>query len=149
MSKKKQPIEPGFLEALSKLEKQAAPAPEPTPVEKPQGFDPRRYGNGNRGGFDFSGQATLLHTALQAAVPLWIAELKQMRERSPDSFWNHCHRRTQEAAQILAEQGDALMFRVKGKSAQVFNALAEGLAIMSFCPGGVRSNLCGHWETRL
>lgn len=37
----------------------------------------------------------------------------------------------------IAEQGDALLYRVKGKSAEMANKLVEGLAILSFCPGGV------------
>jgi hypothetical protein len=37
----------------------------------------------------------------------------------------------------IAEQGDTLLYRVKGKSAEMINKLVEGLAILSFCPGGV------------
>jgi hypothetical protein len=48
--------------------------------------------------------------------------------------------RAQECAHIVAEKGDLIMFRSKkkGKTAAVFNKLAEGIACLSFVPGGVK-----------
>jgi hypothetical protein len=41
---------------------------------------------------------------------------------------------------ILASEGDALLYhsKKKGQTARVFYALCRGLAIMAFCPGGVK-----------
>lgn len=97
-------------------------------------------------GFDFSNQAGLLATSLQAAVPLWILELQEMRQRlGGKAFWDRIRERAEECAAAIAEHGDALMFRVKGKSAEAFNRLAEGVACMAWLPGGV--TIFGtHWE---
>jgi len=77
--------------------------------------------------------AMLMLVALQAAVPMWQIQLA----RSP---WNHIAERAQICAQAVAEKGDVLQFRSKrkGETAEAFNRLAEGLACLSFAPGGVR-----------
>lgn len=77
---------------------------------------------------------------LEVAVPLW-----QMRVRT----WSEDQRieRGRIVGYIVAEHGDNIMFRgpKKGDTARAFNAMAEGLAIASFSPGGV--TFCGrHWE---
>ena len=49
---------------------------------------------------------------------------------------------------LLGEQGDALMFKSKkkGLTAQVANAVADSIAVLSFAPGGC--DLFGqHWES--
>jgi len=50
---------------------------------------------------------------------------------------------------MIAEHGDDILFRSKrkGATASAFNALAEGIAILSFAPGGVKV-FGGHWETK-
>ena len=82
----------------------------------------------------------LMRISLQAAIPLW-----QHRLRAMD--WADVQRRAHEAAQVVAEKGDILQFKSKkrGETAAAFNALAEGVAALSFCPGGV-TFLGDHWE---
>ena len=74
----------------------------------------------------------VLNAALSCAVPLWIMRFKQQP-------WSYVEQRAHECAQIIAEKGDIIMFRskVKGETAKAFNALAEGIACLSFAPGGV------------
>lgn len=74
----------------------------------------------------------LLQSALQAAVPLWAELLK----RQP---WAQVQGRAKECGQMIAEHGDHILYRSKkkGETASAFNALAEGIAALSFCPGGV------------
>jgi hypothetical protein len=67
------------------------------------------------------------------AVPVWIEEVR---------LWT-ADRRTQRSVACMleiAEHGDIILYRsdVAGESADAFNRLAEGLAILSFAPGGVR-----------
>jgi len=75
----------------------------------------------------------LLTIALSAAVPLRVEEFK----RRP---WSELQTRAAECAQIVAEKGDIIQYRSKkkGETAKAFNALAEGLAIGAFAPGGIR-----------
>lgn|GEM_PF-5623453 len=83
----------------------------------------------------------LLSTSLSVAVPLWIEEIKQgyIPYITP-----------KEAADIIVEKGDNLLFRSKKKdvTAELFNILAQFIAIMSFIPGGVTA-FDIHWETKL
>lgn len=87
----------------------------------------------------------LLRISLSAAVPLHIEELKQRGGPNEAEL-----AQAREASRLVAEKGDRLMFRGKkaGESAQVFNALAFGLAVLSFCPGGV-TFLGDKWEAKL
>jgi hypothetical protein len=74
----------------------------------------------------------LLRMAISAAVYLWANKLRSVPLET-------LLKRASELSQIVAEKGDVLQFRGgrKGETAHAFNALAEGLAIMSFMPGGV------------
>lgn len=74
----------------------------------------------------------LLTTSLLAAVPLWI---HRMRDWSPEE---RC-RRSPELADHVAAHGDILQFKSKkrGETAEAFNRLAEGVAILAHQPGGV------------
>lgn len=76
-----------------------------------------------------------MQAALLASVPLWIDQITQ-------EAWSESYReeRRKICSQEIAERGDLLFFRGKksGGSAQAFNRLAEGLALLSFAPGGVR-----------
>jgi hypothetical protein len=74
----------------------------------------------------------LLKIALSAAVPLWIQELK-------NKPCDELQAMAADAAQIVASKGDLIMFRSKkkGESAAAFNALAKGIAVLAFAPGGV------------
>lgn len=82
----------------------------------------------------------LLVTSLQCAVPLWIIQIK-------DVPWQDKKRRAEECSQIVAEKGDVILFKggKRGETAAAFNALAEGIAILSFAPGGVRV-FGEHWD---
>jgi hypothetical protein len=86
---------------------------------------------------------SLLSSALAAAVPLWIAELK-------GESWDTIQQLARDSAQLVAEKGDLLMYRSKkrGESAAIFDALARGLACLAFCPAGVRF-LGNHWQAKL
>lgn len=87
----------------------------------------------SRDPFDFSQQESLLKISLSAAVPLWVNELK-------NRDWSFLIERAKICSQEVAEHGDNLLFRSKkkGESATAFNRFAEGLAILSMAPGGVK-----------
>ena len=83
-----------------------------------------------------------LTVALSAAVPLWILDMKT-------KSWPEIQKIAQDAAQVIAEHGDDILFKAKkkGESAKAFNALAKGIAALSFVPGGVK--LFGmHFESK-
>lgn len=79
-----------------------------------------------------SSRNALLLITLDVAVPLRILE---MQDWTPD-------RRIESAkgiGQLITEKGDVLQFGGrKGEAAQVFNALAQGLAVGAYQPGGIR-----------
>ena len=82
---------------------------------------------------------SLLAIHLDAAVPLCMYRV---------SKWSF-ERRKQEAERVLnivASEGDTILYLVKGKTAQSFNALAEGIAILATVPGGV-TVFGRHWCT--
>lgn len=81
--------------------------------------------------FDHARTIDLLKISLSTAVPLWAYQLRQQPRE-------YLSRRSGECAEIVACEGDCLMYRTKDRTARAFNALAEGIAILSFCPGGVR-----------
>lgn len=86
---------------------------------------------------------SLLVTTLQAAVPLW-----QMRLQDQD--WPYFLGRLAEAQEVLFKSSEALLGfgGKKGEAADAFNAVAEAIAILSFCPGGI--DIFGqHWEGKL
>lgn len=83
----------------------------------------------------------LLSATLMVAVPLWVERLRAKP-------WSYIDLRAEECSHLIAEKGDVLQFGggKKGEAAKAFNALAEGLAILSFFPGGVK--FAGqHWES--
>jgi len=85
-------------------------------------------------------QITLVES-LAFAVPLWIWDLRIYTDAQRAARANRCGR-------IVAERGDVLQFgsKRKGQAAEVFNALAEGLACAAYVPGGV--TFAGrHWCT--
>lgn len=75
----------------------------------------------------------LLRLTLEAAVPLWIDQLS----RRP---WRHVMERAKACADVVASKGDVILYRSKrrGETADAFNALAEGMACITFARGGVR-----------
>lgn len=107
--------------------------------------------------------------SLRVAVPLRIDELAQM---DPDQRARVMDRWAAVGAELVAHHGDMLVFRTKaGKrhtsecrerqqgvqppqrcdclvgTAEVFNALAKGLAAGAFLPGGVEFAGC-RWEVK-
>ena len=84
----------------------------------------------------------MLRSTLGVAIPLWVFELKKLP-------WSEIEKIAHESAQVIAEKGDLLMFKSKkkGETANAFNALAKGLAALSFCPGGV-TFLGDHYENQ-
>ncbi|GHO77220.1 hypothetical protein KSD_49910 [Ktedonobacter sp. SOSP1-85] len=75
-----------------------------------------------------------LAIALSAAVPLRVLGLyeRQGPDESDLEATRHVERQ-------LTSQGDHLLFRSKvpGETAKLFNQVAQGLAVLSFAPGGV------------
>jgi hypothetical protein len=74
----------------------------------------------------------LLRVALAAAVPLWVAELRGRP-------FSQLQARAQACAATIAAHGDWLLYGAKrpGRTAEVFNQLAEAVAILALQPGGV------------
>ncbi len=87
-------------------------------------------------------KSDLLKTTLSVAVPLWIGRLRSKP-------MGYILERAQACGQEIAEHGDLILFRSKkkGQTAEAFNRLAEGLACMSFVPGGVMF-LGVRWEAK-
>ena len=79
-----------------------------------------------------------LKTCLIPAVGLRTLEILQ-RGGPSDLDWERVAR----TADIIGSQGDALLFRTPASkhslgTAEVFNRLADAIAVMAFAPGGVR-----------
>lgn len=82
---------------------------------------------------------SLLADTLEIAVPMWVERVRYM------SFEDR-QRRAAECNDIIQENGEAILYRTKkGKSAESFNRLAEGIAILSLQPGGVKC-FGRHWD---
>jgi hypothetical protein len=81
----------------------------------------------------------LLRATLAVAVPMWAAQVRGWSDEKRAQRGRVC-------AQAVAEHGDVIQFKAKG-TADAFNRLAEGLALLSFAPGGVRF-LGDHWESK-
>lgn len=71
---------------------------------------------------------------LAMAVPLWAVDLCKMPIEA--IFEAKLLEALQER---IGNAGEAILYRVPGKSADGFNALAETIARLAFCPGGVRT----------
>ncbi len=74
----------------------------------------------------------LIQTHLQAHVPLEIARIEQRGGITEADV-----ERARGYALDISAHGDALLFQTKGQSGQIMTKLAEGLAVLSYCPGGV------------
>lgn len=97
--------------------------------------------------FENDHRATLMRTTLGAAIPMWGWKWDERLLHWTDA---QVIARAQELGQIVAEKGDVIQFKGKkpGESAFAFNALAEGLALLARCPGGVKF-LGDHWEIKV
>lgn len=81
----------------------------------------------------------VLAETLALAVPLWIWDLRGLTDDQRAARARRC-------SAMVAERGDVLMFgsKSRGKAAEVFNALAEGIACAAYLPGGI--DFAGrHW----
>ena len=73
----------------------------------------------------------MLRASLSLAVPMWADRLRSVPFRDLLA-------RAPEIGQHIASKGDCILFKSKkGETAEAFNQLAEGLAILSFVPSGV------------
>lgn len=79
----------------------------------------------------------LLRISLQAAVPLWIAD---MRDWEPERRV----RAAKACAPAVAAHGDDLQFGGR-HTKETFNKLALGVACLAYQPGGI-TFLGDHWE---
>lgn len=75
----------------------------------------------------------LLKAALSVSVPLWIQELSPLSHEERLEIGLEC-------ACGLTQKGDNILYKSQraGETAHAFNALAKGLACLSFQPGGVK-----------
>jgi hypothetical protein len=73
--------------------------------------------------------SALLLSSLDAAVPMWMLELKHATGAQRAEIGSRC-------AEEVAAHGDVLLYGGKGCAA-VFNALAKGIAVAAHQPGGV------------
>lgn len=108
------------------------------PLEEP---DRRAYDNFSSR--EHSVTYTLLSSTLCLAVPLWIDKLRHQG-------WEYVLQRARDCSQHVAEHGDVILYlsKKKGETAEAFNRLAEGIACLSFAPGGVKV-FGSHWESIL
>ncbi len=76
---------------------------------------------------------TLLRLSLMTAVPMWQMDIRGWSAEKRAERSGIC-------SQVIAEKGDIIQFRAKkkGATADAFNRMAEGVALLSFAPGGVR-----------
>jgi hypothetical protein len=83
----------------------------------------------------------LLANTLLIAVPLWIEEMKKVS-------WEERRQFSSECCNIICHHGDDILYKShkKGETATAFNALARGMAILSFARGGVTA-FGLHFET--
>lgn len=90
-----------------------------------------------------SSTAALLRAALAVSVPRWIEVLSDLEPA-------FIIKRAQACARMVAERGDALQFGSKtpGKSAEVLDRLAEGLAAMALTVPGGLTFLGVTWDAR-
>ena len=82
---------------------------------------------------------------LDTSVPLRVLALQVKGGPTSEDF-----KRVSEHSSLLGEHGDALMFKSKKKgfTAQVANAVADAIAVLSFVPGGI-DLFDRHWESKV
>jgi len=83
---------------------------------------------------------SLLETTLDAAVPLWIHQFRDLPEEERMEMIG-------EISPGFAERMEYLIHKKEGETADAFNDLARAIALMSFLPGGVTC-FGRHWETK-
>ena len=108
---------------------------------------------------EHTGDPVILGIALSAAVPLWIQDFRRMTPDQRAARARGCAlvisagerfdelRGQHGCGPALVACGELARGRNEGGPAAVFNAIAQGLAIASFQPGGV--HYAGHhWESK-
>jgi len=75
----------------------------------------------------------LIAAHLDATVPPLIQELVEQGGPTDSHY-----QRLREHGRYLAEHGDAILFAQPGKTSEAMNGLVAGVAILAFCPGGIR-----------
>lgn len=92
----------------------------------------------------------LLVGMLELAVPMWVEKVARY---TPE----HRAERQRICSETIGSKGDVILYKSKkaGESADAFNHLAEGLALLAFAPGGVKvfgrrwqveNNVLGIWR---
>ena len=86
--------------------------------------------------------SSLLALTLQTGVPLRIMEMERSGGPTEDDYTF-----AREYASTLGSKGDVLLFGggKKGEAAGLMNGLIRAVAVLAFCPGGVRLFGC-HFE---
>lgn len=76
---------------------------------------------------------SLIQAHLDCTVPLAIARLRAGGGPTEEDF-----ARVRAYASYLGSNGDALLYHVKGKTGQAMDVLVDAVAVLAFCPGGIR-----------
>jgi|SRR5712692_630000 len=74
----------------------------------------------------------LLQLHLSACVPLRVREILES-----DGVTNLMFDRARAYAIDIGSHGDAILFRVKNQTGQMMGKLVDGVAVLSFVPGGI------------
>ncbi|GHO55795.1 hypothetical protein [Ktedonobacter robiniae] len=82
----------------------------------------------------FSVASSHLAIALSASVPLRVLGLYERQGPNENDLGA-----ARQVGTLLASKGDVLLFgsQVRGETAELFNQVAQALAVLSFVPGGV------------
>lgn len=107
----------------TKARTKAKRRPSPPPPAPPP---PKR-----RGETELPERDPLLRGMLELAVPMWMDRMRPLGTAERELM------RTS-ALDVVAHRADTFMYPgKKGQAAEGFNAIAKGLALLAFCPGGV------------
>lgn len=82
---------------------------------------------------------------IQLAILIWI---KKMMNMPLEDVWKRLDEISGTLPSLLATKGEAFIFGTgkKGEAALMFSQVAEGVALMSFLPGGIHI-FEHHWES--
>lgn len=86
----------------------------------------------------------LLATHLDVQVQLYICLFLERDGPTDEDF-----AKASDISLLIAERSDNILYRgkKKGETAELVSKLAWGIALMSFCPGGIKV-FGRHWETK-
>lgn len=91
----------------------------------------------------FQTSSWLIASHLETVVPFLIHDYMQQGGPSEQDF---ARARLVYPFEI-GSHGDALLFREKGQTSRILHMLADGVAILAFCPGGITLFGC-HFEVK-